>query len=93
MVRVAVGKPDDLQPSRIGIFLDAQLLQSVDRVAIPGPVGDGVALAPELGDLVIGGIVPADQGRSRLTRIASFKMLPELVHYRPRDSERQYFRR
>src|SRR2546421_4282716 len=93
MVRVAVGKPDDLQPSRIGIFLDAQLLQWVDRVAIPGPVGDGVAHAPELGDLVIGGIDPADQGPARLTRIASFQVLPELVHYRPRDSERQYFRR
>src|SRR6202011_1737982 len=86
MIRMAVGETDDLQTSGLGVLLDAELFQGIERVAVPGPVGDGVAHATEFGDLVVGASDPANQCPAGFTWIARFEMFPHLVHHGPLDS-------
>jgi len=93
MIRMAVRKSDDLQSPRLGVFLNTQLLQRIEGIAVPWPVGDGIAHASEFGDRVLGAIGLADQRPAGLVGIASFEMLPHLVHHGPRHSQRQNFRR
>ena len=93
MIRMAVRETDDFQTSRLGVLLDAQLLEGIQLVSVPRPVGDGIAHAAEFVDLVIGTVDPADQRAAGLVRVTGLEMLAHLVHHRVRNAERQNFRR
>ena len=93
MIGMAVRKPDDLELARIGVLLHPQLLEGIERVAVPGPIADDVAHATKFRDLVVGGIDTANQRAAGLVGIAPFEVLPHPFHHGSRDSQRQNLRR
>ena len=85
MIRMAVGKADDLQASRLGVFLHAELFQGVERVAIPGAIGDGIAHTSEFRHLVIAGVDAADECAAGFVGVTGLEVLPHPVNDGPRD--------
>jgi hypothetical protein len=87
VVWVAVHEADDLKPARLGILLDAQLLQRVEGVAVPGSVRDRVAHGVELDHPIIVVQRPADQRATGFVGVARLQVGTDLSHDGLRDMQ------